>query len=153
MRTTEMIITMTNCVKQSRLALLKMRQRAATREGRLDTDADAVYEEIMAELGAMAETQLQRQTRLDREWCNNEPKGNRTAQQYQSVFLTLITYMEECGIPQSPKQIFMGYLRRLNPKQRALAVHTNDFYPDPASPSGPIRCSGHQPPGRRYRPS
>ena len=109
----EMLVTLGSCLKQSRKEVYDVLDKAAEISGRNISDPDGVYEDVMKRLMAFHEPLGRRQARLDKKWSSDEPKGRRTAQQFQPIFEKLTLDLDAAGIWKSDTDKYLGYLRRL----------------------------------------
>ena len=77
------------------------RLKEASRTGAEFADPDGVYEKATQRLMEFSETVLEKQSRLDKEWSVDLPKGKLTALQFLPIFEKLTADLESCGLGRS----------------------------------------------------
>ena len=110
--------------------------KEASRSGRETEDPEGVYDDIMERLMEFSESLLQKQSRLDKEWSADVPKGKLTAHQFLPIFEKLVAGLESCGLGKSDMEKYLGYLRRVGNQWRSdiLKYRICDLVPDTGAP-------------------
>ena len=126
----EKLITLEQCVKQSRAEVFHVVKRAKRASGEWVSSPDLCYADIMDRLLEFKDSLVQKQTKLDREWSADMPKGKLSARQFQPVFEKLASALDRVGLGKTDRELYLGYLRRLPPHMRSSVMMHRDAYED-----------------------
>jgi len=113
----EKLITLGHCLRQSRLMVYELLIERNQRSGKLQTEPQKVYSEIIARLMEFSEGMFERQGRVQREFSNLQ-KGNLKGLQFQPLFEAAVDELDMVSLGKSPRELLLAYLEKIGPKYR-----------------------------------
>jgi len=113
----EKLITLGHCLRQSRLVVYELLIERNQRSGKLQTEPQKVYSEIIARLMEFSEGMFERQGRVQREFSNLQ-KGNLKGLQFQPLFEAAVDELDMVSLGKSPRELLLACLEKIGPKSR-----------------------------------
>jgi hypothetical protein len=107
-----------SCLRGSKEKIYKLIYKKHRKLGTLESDPDAVFEEIRDRHMKFVETPMERQMRVLGEW-DALWKGQKTALQFEALFEEAVTELELAGLAKNERELLLGYLQKVGPQLAA----------------------------------
>ena len=118
MNATEHLTTLASCLRGSKEKIYKLIYMKARKLGTLETDPDAVYDDIRARHMQFTETQMEKQMRVMAEW-EALWKGSYSALHFEAVFEEAVAELELAGLGKNQRELLLGYLQKVGKESAA----------------------------------